>query len=439
MDNIVPRTSAGRDINGHVPGSDPAMMTAGRRDDRTVGETAVATMFLRWTYLRAVFHRGYVLVSSLYFVTDAHLPASQLVLLGTVMSVTLALSDIPAGAWSDAFSRKWPLVIGHGFLAGGMVMTGVATAFPLLLVTQVLWGLGWALSTGADVAWVTDELDRPDWIARVLTARARRELVGGATGLAAFGVLGWAAGLATAIVVSGAAMAVLGLFVAAKFAEDNFTPVRGKRWRASLAILQRGTNLARRDHEILLVLAATMLINGADMVGWLFPKQLVDRGFPNNPVLWYTALGILSSAFGVVALHAVEARIQGIGVARRIYAHACFIGVIGLIVLAYAPNALIGGAGVVLASGIAFNVTRAVSVIWVNRRTSIDVRATVHSFLSQAESIGEIVGGFALAALAHAGGISMTLIASGAVVAFAGVIVARSRADRAALSASSAN
>ena len=404
-----------------------------------VDETAVATLFLRWTYLRAVFHRGYVLVSSLYFVVDAHLSASQLVLLGTVMSVTLVLSDIPAGAWSDAFSRKWPLVIGHGFLAGGMVMTGVVTAFPLLVVTQVLWGLGWAFSTGADVAWVTDELDRPDRIARVLTARARRELVGGATGLVAFGVLGWAAGLATAIVVSGAAMAVLGLFVAAKFAEDNFTPVHVRRWRATLAILQRGATLARRDHEILLVFAATMLINGADMVGWLIPKQLVDRGFPNNPVLWYTALGILAAAFGVVALHVVEARIHGIGVARRIYALGCFIGACGLLVLAYAPNALIGGAGVVLASGIGFNVTRAVSVIWVNRRTTTDVRATVHSFLSQAESIGEIVGGFALAALAHAGGISMTLITSGGIVAFAGVIVARSRADRAALSASSAN
>src|SRR5438309_12032507 len=98
----------------------------------------VETTFLRWTFLRAVFHRGYVLVSSLYFVVNAHLSASQLVILGTVMSVTLLVSDIPAGAWPDAYSRKWPLVIGHGFLAGGMALTGFVTAFPLLLMTQVL-------------------------------------------------------------------------------------------------------------------------------------------------------------------------------------------------------------------------------------------------------------------------------------------------------------
>src|SRR5712691_8966700 len=93
-----------------------------------------ATTFLRWTYMRAAFHRGYVLVSSLYFVVDAHLSAFQLVVLGAVMAVTMVLSDIPTGVWSDAFSRKWPLVLGHGSLAAGMVMTGVVVAFPLLLV-----------------------------------------------------------------------------------------------------------------------------------------------------------------------------------------------------------------------------------------------------------------------------------------------------------------
>lgn len=73
-------------------------------------------------------HRGYVLTSSLYFVTQAHLSAAQLVLLGTGMAVTLTVSDIPAGVWSDAFSRKWPLVLGHGFLAAWMLLTGLLVA-----------------------------------------------------------------------------------------------------------------------------------------------------------------------------------------------------------------------------------------------------------------------------------------------------------------------
>jgi len=374
----------------------------------------VVKTFLRWTYLRAVFHRGYVLTPGLYFVVDAHLSASQIVLLGTVVSATLALADIPTGVWADAIGRKWPLVIGHLFLAAGMVMTGLVTAFPLILVTQVLWGSGWAFLTGADVAWITDELDQPQRIARVLTTSARRDLAGGATGMVVFGVLGWATSLATAIVVSGASMAALGLFVAARFTERNFRPTREQRWSASLSIFRLGVSQARRDHEVLLVFVATMLINGAALVGWLFPRQLVNLGFPSDPVLWYTAFGICSSAAGFVALRIVEAGLDGVGVARRVYALTCFIGMLGLVVLAVAPDALIGGAGVLLVSGIAFNVTRTVSVIWVNRRTTSDVRATVHSFLDQAECIGEISGGFALTLLA-----------------FTGALVARSRADRA--------
>lgn len=226
-------------------------------------------------------------------------------------------------------------------------------------------------------------------------------------------------------------MAALGLFVAARFTERNFRPTREQRWSASLSIFRLGVSLVRRDHEVLLVFVATMLINGAALVGWLFPRQLVNLGFPSDPVLWYTAFGICSSAAGFVALRIVEARLAGVGVARRVYALTCFIGMLGLVVLAVAPDALIGGAGVLLVSGIAFNVTRTVSVIWVNRRTTSDVRATVHSFLDQAECIGEIIGGFALTLLAQVAGISIALLASATLIAFTGALVARSRADQA--------
>lgn len=250
-----------------------------------------------------------------------------------------------------------------------------------------------------------------------------------------FGVLGWVAGLATAIIASGVVMALLGLYVAARFTEANFMPTTEDRWRAARTVFGNGVALARRDREILLMLAGTLIFNSASMVAWLFPKQLVDLGFPDNPVLWYTALGILASAIGALALHIVEARIDGVGVARRVYLLTSFIGVLGLIVLAFAPNAVIGSVGVLLVTGIAFSVTRAVSVIWVNRRTTSEVRATIHSFLSQAESIGEIAGGFALAVVAGAGS-TAPLVSAGALMAFAGVIVAQGRAHRPALASS---
>ena len=91
-------------------------------------------------------------------------------------------------------------------------------------------GFGVGVLRRADVAWVTDELGQPGRIAGVLAARARWELNGGGTGVIALGLLGWAVGLPAAIVASGAAMALLGVFVAVRFPEDNFTPVQVRRW-----------------------------------------------------------------------------------------------------------------------------------------------------------------------------------------------------------------
>ena len=258
----------------------------------------------------------------------------------------------------------------------------------------------------------------------MLAARARWDLAGGAAGVAAFGLAAWAAGLSAAIVTSGAAMALLGVFVAAGFPEDDFTPHRGHRWAASLLALRRGADLARRDREVLLVLGATVAVNGAGMIGWLFTRRLVELGLPGDPAVSYAAAGILSSVAGVIALRLVETRIEEPGAARRAYALGCLAGAAGLVMLAVAPDVFIGGIGLLLASGVGDSVTRAVSVIWVNWRVTSGIRATVHSLLSQAETAGEIVGGFALLATAQAAGMSAAFVASSALIACVGALMA---------------
>ena len=145
--------------------------------------------------------------------------------------------------------------------------------------------------------------------------------------------------------------------------------------------------------------------------------------------MWFTGLGIVAFAAGALALRLVEARIDGEGVARRVYAAACFLGALGLIVLAGAPSSIIGSAGVLLVGGIALTVTSAVGALWVNRRTTSDVRATVQSFLAQAEYAGEILCGVVLGALAQLTTITVAFACSAALIACAGVLVVRSRSD----------
>ena len=81
--------------------------------------------------------------------------------------------------------------------------------------------------------------------------------------------------------------------------------------------------------------------------------------------------------------------------------------------------------GALLMGGIARPVIHTVATIWVNRRTTSDVRATVHSLLSQAEHVGEITFGVALALVARSASITASLMGSAVLLAAAGFVVSR--------------
>ena len=165
--------------------------------------------------------RGYWLAAALYLVVVAHLTPAQLILIGTFQGITVLVTEIPSGVLADIVSRRLCLVVGHIVMGSGMAMAGLVTSFPILVLSQCLWGLGWALSSGADVAWLTEELDRPDIIDRVLIAQGRWGLTGAAVGIVTFGGLAWATTLSTAIVVSGAAMVALGVATVARWPETR--------------------------------------------------------------------------------------------------------------------------------------------------------------------------------------------------------------------------
>lgn len=397
--------------------------------------------FLRWALLHAVLARGWWLVTAVYLVVVAQLSPFQLVFIGVFQGATVVVAEVPAGVLADAVSRRLALVVSHVVMGAGMAMTGFVTAFPVLVISNCLWGLGWALASGADVAWITDELDRPDLIDRVLAAQARWGLLGTVIGIVSFGALAWATTLSTAIVAAGVVMIVLGVLVVGRWPETGFRPVEaGRRWAESTAILRRGVALARADHVIFLVLVATMLLNGAaEGFGRLFERRLIVLGIPAtpDPIVWFAAIALLAAALGAITLRIVESRIDGVGIAQRMYVAACVIGVVGMIVFAHAADAAWAVAGSFLVTGITFPTTRLAGTVLVNRRATSGVRATLHSMLSQAENFGEIIFGVGLALTARAASSSVALTASAALLACAAAVVYRSRVAARRASASS--
>lgn len=364
-------------------------------------------LFLAWIGARAVLHNGWWLATSLFMVVDAGLTPAELLIIASAQGVAAMIFELPAGVIADAVSRKWAIVIAHALMGTAMITTGLFGSFWPLLLSQMLWGISWTFSSGADVAWITDELDRPDLITSVLTRQARYQLGGAAVGLIMVGGLATLVGRPVAIVGAGAAMLVLGVVVALTFPERNFTPIRTDHVRAALAIARRGARLATLDRTILTLVVITILVNGAaDSFGRIYPVRLTELGFPtgNDGTLWFTALGIGALIAGASALLAVERRIHSEPGARGAMIMAAVAGVLSLALLAAAPTLTLAIIAVLIASGVAMPLIRTVTTIWVNRRTTSDVRATVHSFLAQAEYAGEILCTAALAALSGLAG-----------------------------------
>ncbi len=389
----------------------------------------IAALYTRWIGLRAVFHRGWWLVTSLYLIVEADLSPVQLVFLGTAQGIVAVMCEIPAGVVADTISRKTSLLIAHALMSAAMVGTGLVTSFEALIATQMLWGLAWTFSSGADIAWLTDEMKEPDQTAQVITRGARWEQVGSAAGLLAFGAFAWVIDLSAAMILAGASMGALGLFVGLKFPERGFRAIAGKTWVGSFRIFHQGLSLALSNKAILGIFLATLLVNGADEAFVrLYPKGLLEFGFPAElpPILWLTMLGLASLLGAAMALALIERRIALGRTPSETYLLASFCGVLGLLMFSWAPSVSYAMLGVVLVQGIAMSVMRVMSVIAVNERTGSDVRATVQSFLAQMEYAGEIALGLSLGALAQFVGIDAAMTCAAALILTAGFIV-RSR------------
>ncbi len=392
-------------------------------------------LYLLWSGVWSATFRAFGFSALIYWVVDADLDPLQLVLLGTALEVSVLTAEIPTGVMADTFSRKWSIVVSHVVMGVGMILTGATVAFVPLMISQVVWGVGWTFTSGADVAWITDEMaaDETPGINGVIAASGRWKQIGGIVGLVLGGGLSWATSLATTIVVAGVISILVGGVIAITFSERGFTRTKSDHLATSWRILTDGLRLARSDHQILLVLGATVLLNsGAEAVDRLHTRQLVDLGLPVSPepIVWFTGLGIVGLLAGVLALRVVENRIEHVGAPRRLYVAAVALAVIGTLLLATAPNTAVGFGGTFITRGIAWSVIPVIAATWVNQRATSDVRATVQSFLGQAESVGEISGGLVLGGLAQARGVPTSLAVASGLFATASLLVWRSKAGR---------
>jgi len=326
----------------------------------------------------------------------------QLVLLGTVMELSILFFEIPTGVVADLYSRKWSVVI--SFLAVGIayVLSANADVYWLLVLSQIAIGFGATFLTGAETAWITDELGSSERAEPLILRRASYQLWAAVAGIAIFAGLAAVTSLSFTLTTIGVIYATWGVVLAVSMPENNFVRTVGEGWRGFLAMLQGGW---RQSYEIrpLRILVIAVFIGGLakEAIDRLDVQRLVDVGLPEDidEVLVIGALVAANSIIGAGMLAIARRRALGASVVPAMSALLTGVAV-GVLLLAHMEVLALAGLGLILQGGF-FLTTVPLVTTWANTFASSENRATVHSFVGQAEAFGEILGGIVLGTVAQ--------------------------------------
>ena len=338
---------------------------------------------------------------SVRLVVDLEFSAFQLLLMGVAIESAILLGEVPTGVVADVFSRKWSVVFGAFFLSLAQFCSGLVDQWELYLVTQFVWGIGWTFISGAEIAWVTDEVGRPDDVERLLLRVGRLQLVAIVVGTLCFGLLSLLVPLTVCVMIAGAIGFAWTAFLAVAMPETGFERASENRLAEFTRTLRIGASFTWA-HRGLRALGIALIVGGmaAEAIDRLDLRRLEDLGLSSeiSPVLVFGGVVVAKSLLGAALLWRYEHRFVGASV---VPGFAILMGLIAIaaLALAHIPVLAVAAAVLVIQGGM-LDMTNPLMNTWANALAPDEARATVHSFIGQARSIGEILGGVLLGLVA---------------------------------------
>ncbi|GAA5027819.1 MFS transporter [Actinopolymorpha pittospori] len=374
-------------------------------------------------------------LSLVYMATTVGLSPLQMVLVGTVLEAVTFLFEIPTGIVSDLYSRRLSVIIGYLLMGAGFLLQGLVPTFEAVLLAQVIWGIGFTFTSGAEEAWLTDEIGQ-DNVAQVFTRGQQVYLGTTLVGTLAAGALGLI-DIRVPLVASGAGFMVLAVGLLLVMPEQNFTRVpRDERetFRHMGRTLADGIALARRRPVVRSFLLVSLFVGlSSEAFDRLWTvRVLEDFDFPDflgtdNPVVWFTAFSVIGTCIALGASLVVN-KVSPASV-NALHPRGMLALLAALQVLGVAGLAVLGNLWLALAAmwlrDAAVALSMPVQAAWLNRNVDSRVRATTLSMNSQANAIGQVAGGPPLGGLANRTSVSTALVTSAVVLAPIVAIYAR--------------
>ena len=341
--------------------------------------------------------------NQLYRVQTVGLDPLQLVLVGTALEVTAFIFEIPTGVVADVYSRRLSVIIGSFLFGLGFLVEGLFPIFGVVLLAQVIWGLGWTFISGAHDAWITDEVGAEN-VGQIFLRSSQVSQIASVVGIPFFV---WLANLnyQVPIIVGGILMIVLGLFQMVAMDEQGFSPTpkaERETWKAMWSTTREGFRLTRLQPTLWAYIGIAIFI-GLYSEGYdrLSEKHFIDNFvFPALPwggdpiVSWFALMRVGSLPLTLIATEIIRRRESALKNHKVVRLLQGIYGgmVLGLLVFARTQNFYVAVLATLLIETLR-GTTNPVTTTWLNQFIDSKVRATVLSMISQVDADGQMAGG----------------------------------------------
>lgn len=372
-------------------------------------------------FLFSLFFTTIVTVNLVYQATVVGLNPLQLVLVGTLLETVSFLFEIPTGVVADAYSRKVSVVIGHFLLGCGFIIEGSIASFSGVLLAQVVWGIGYTFISGAREAWIADEIGEEN-AGKAFIKGTQASQIGTILGTATSMVLGNIY-IRLPILLGGLFFCILAGFLLLMMPEKHFspTPVEGRTtFRSMKCTLIDGIKLIDQRRILVFVLLTGMIFGmfseGLDRL-WT-PYILNTFSFPTfwtlKPVIWFGFISMGATLLAFLVTEVMKRRTDTLDRESTVKSLFLinFMLPIGVIVFGTAGG-FVTAVGAYWFTAMFKEARGPFYDAWTNQSLEPEVRATVFSMCSQANALGQIVGGPCLGLIANTISIRISIIAAG--------------------------